>query len=170
MMPRDLHPTGPGPTPPPERAHPLPGTDWHVCWERVTETYRITGPGAPDHGFLPSIEDLAAALAPAPAPLPEHVRAGLQSDRALHPPIPDAWRRRVDTVTAVLAPCGAGVVQVSPHILGPEADQQVYVHAWAEVAPAVRGLLRDAGYRLRVYENMPQACLVLSPTRPGSQP
>lgn len=149
MRPRRLHRVESAHRPdPPQRTHPLPGTPWCVGWAPETESYYITGADAPTTGgVLPSVEDLAAVVAP--TPIPAQVREALHADRAVRPPIADSWRRRVDTIGAVLAPLGTALRMVVPHILGDEAAQAVHVQVDPDIpaaAETARRLVEEAGY------------------------
>ena len=150
---------------PPRRTHPLPGTPWHLGWAQETESYYITGPEAPTTGgVLPSVQDLAAVVAP--TPIPERIREALHADRAVRPPIADSWRRRVDTIYAVLAPLGTALRMVVPHILGGDAAQAVHVQVDPDIpaaAETARRLVQEAGYQWSPHgTQQPGAYLITS--------
>lgn len=159
--PRDLRRVDTGAEP---RVHRVPGTDLTAEWNQPWETYVVRGPGAPtDGGPLETLQDLAAALDP--VPLPEQLRAALAADRAMRPPIADSWRRRVNTVGALLAPLGTALRMVVPHILGGEFAQAVHVQVDPDIDAAVERageLVEQAGYRLLPHGTLPGAYLVVS--------
>lgn len=170
MKPREVRRADPGPQATGPRVHPIPGTRLTVEWDQPWEAYVVDGPGAPQGtGPLASIEDLASALAPVPLPAP--VRTALAADRALHPPIADAWRRRVDMVRAVLAPLGTALRTVSPYILGAETSQAVHVQIDPGIGAAAeraRQLVEQAGYRMLPHHPQAGVYLVLSGVAAGT--